>query len=64
MKFLIPDMSCIHCEKHIRQALKDIGVKKVKINIETKEVEVVTKKVSLEAIKAIIKQIGYTYQEL
>jgi|AntAceMinimDraft_17_1070374.scaffolds.fasta_scaffold03643_5 copper chaperone CopZ len=63
MKFLVTDMVCIHCEKQIKQALKDIGVKKVKINLETKEVEVVLRKVSIKEVKAIITQIGYTYKE-
>lgn len=63
MKFIVSNMSCVHCEKKITKALKDIGIKKIKINLETKEVEIKLGKVSKEAVKEAITNIGYDFQE-
>jgi copper chaperone CopZ len=63
MKFIVSDMTCIHCEKKITQALKAIGIKKIKVNLKTKEVEVALKKVTEAEVKSTITELGYTFQE-
>jgi len=57
----VEGMSCIHCEKAIKNALMDLGVKSVKASAKKNTVEVVfsTDKISLESIKAEIAEIGY-----
>jgi len=57
----VQGMSCAHCEKAVKNALSDLGVKSVKASAKRNEVEVVFSPdtVTLEEIKAEIKEIGY-----
>jgi copper chaperone CopZ len=64
MKFIVSNMTCVHCQKKITQALKDIGIKKIKIDLESKEVVIKLGKVSKETVKEAIINIGYDFQEL
>jgi copper chaperone CopZ len=60
MKFNVNDMSCDHCKKRIETALKDLeGVKKVKVDLKSKIVEVLGS-VSPESAGEAIKEAGYT----
>lgn len=61
--FKVPDMTCSHCSGTIDSALRKInGVKDVKINLKTKEVEV-TGNPRMEDIKQAVKNAGYTMEE-
>lgn len=64
MKFKVDNMTCMHCEKSIRKALESIGIKKIKVNLQQKEVTVALKKVSKNKVEEKIKSIGYHFQEL
>lgn len=56
----VEGMHCNHCKKKVETALKDLGLKGVKIDLET---GIITykpnKKVNLELIKETISQLGY-----
>ena len=57
----VTGMSCGHCEKAVVNALEDIGVKATAShsdNIVTVEFE--PEKITLDAIKEEIKDVGYT----
>ena len=60
----VDGMSCGHCEKAVKNALIDLGVKSVNPSFKKKTVEVVftPEVVSKEAILAEIKELGYTPQ--
>lgn len=64
MKFVVDNMSCIHCKNKIEKALKDLGIKKVKIDLETKTVTVALKKHTVQEVKQTINSIGYNFEEL
>lgn len=64
MKFKVDNMTCMHCEKSIRKALQSIGIKKIKISLEEKEVTIVLKKVTKDKVEEVIKSIGYHFQEI
>lgn len=60
MKFKVLDMSCQHCVKRIGGALKAInGVRDVKIDLQSKDVEV-EGSVDKDIIIKAIKDAGYT----
>lgn len=64
MTILVEGMSCGNCERHVKEALKEIGLKKIKVNLETKEVSFKNKKeISLNEIKSKISEIGYQVVE-
>jgi len=58
----VEGMSCAHCEKAVKNALMDLGVKNVNASAKKNTVEVTfsTDKISLEDIKAEITEIGYS----
>ena len=59
----IPDMTCEHCRRTIEGAIKDLdGVRDVRVNLKTKEVEV-TGDVSKEAIITAIEEAGYSIED-
>ena len=64
MKFLVDNMTCKHCSGKIEKALKDLGVKKIKIDLETKVVTVVLKKHTKEEVEAAVLNIGYNFKEI
>jgi len=57
----VEGMTCTHCEKAVVNALTDLGVKSVKASAKKRTVDLVfaPEIVSLEEIKAEIKEIGY-----
>jgi copper chaperone len=58
----VPDVSCEHCERAIKQALgRAAGVRQVDVNIPSKEVRVSYDEavVDLERIKTILKDEDY-----
>jgi copper chaperone len=58
----VPDVSCEHCERTIKQALsRTAGVRQVDVNIPGKEVRVSYDEaiVDLERIKTILKDEDY-----
>lgn len=66
-KVLIVDgMHCGHCSKKVEDALKVVdGVKKVKINLEKKEVVIVSKeKLNDDIISSAIEKTGFELVEI
>jgi len=60
MTIKVKGMSCGNCEKHVKEALKSIGLKKIKVNLETGDVSFKNKKeLPLEQISLKIAEIGY-----
>lgn len=61
MTFIVEGMSCKHCVKKITDALMSMeGVKKVKADLKTKEVDVTIRgKVSRDEMKEVIEDLGY-----
>jgi len=56
----VKGMNCQHCEKRVMEALKSLGLKKIKIDLSTGEVSFVNKKdLPLETIKKTIEDAGY-----
>ena len=58
----VPDISCEHCERTVKQALSRLaGVRRVDVNIPGKEVRVSYDEavVDLERIKTILKDEDY-----
>lgn len=58
----VPDISCEHCERTIRQALgRTAGVRDVAVNIPAKEVRVAYDEaaVDLERLKAVLHDEDY-----
>ncbi|MCL2361983.1 MAG: cation transporter [Defluviitaleaceae bacterium] len=54
-------MTCAHCEKAVINALTDLGVKTVKASAKKGTVSIAffPEKVTLDAIKIEIKEMGY-----
>lgn len=60
MTIKVKGMNCRNCEKHVINALKSIGLKKIKVNLETGEVSFINKKeIALKLISDKIAEIGY-----
>ncbi|MCK4552391.1 MAG: heavy-metal-associated domain-containing protein [Tenericutes bacterium] len=64
MKFIVDNMTCKHCQIKIEKALKDLGVKKIKIDLELKVVTVALKKHTKEEVEATILNIDYNFKEI
>lgn len=58
-KILIEGMSCGHCVKHVTEALEDLGVKGVEVNLEKKYALAEANNISDESIKSAIEDAGY-----
>ena len=58
-KLLIPDMTCGHCEKRIREAVSSLGGTVTSLDLETKKV-IVEVDVSKETLLKAIDDAGYT----
>ena len=59
MKLNVPGISCEHCAKRIESAVKTVaGVKKIKVNIKKKTVEIAGTALETEIVSAI-KEAGY-----
>ena len=65
LTFQVEGMKCEHCAKKVKEALCIIdGIKKVKVNLEKKEVTVFYKKnqlVLVEDLKGAVENLGYEY---
>lgn len=57
----IEGMSCMHCVRHVKEALEEIqGVMSVEVSLEEKNAVVeYDEKVSLESMKAAVVEAGY-----
>jgi len=57
----VTGMSCAHCEKNLANAMEDLGVKVIRVSAPegVAELEHDPSKVTQEAIKAEIVEIGY-----
>jgi len=57
----VSGMSCAHCEKAVKNALSDLGVKSINASAKTGTVEITfsPETVTLEKIKAELNEIGY-----
>ena len=64
MKFLVDNMTCNHCKMRIENALKSAGFKKINIDLESRVVEIESKKLTLEDAKKAVNEIGYNFQEV
>jgi copper ion binding protein len=59
-KLNIEGMSCMHCVKHVKEALSEVaGVKSVDVNLEGKYAIVEVDNASEEAMKAAVADAGY-----
>ena len=59
----VDDMHCEHCAARVKDAILEINnVKRVKINLETKEVKIVYRgELDLERVKVLVNDAGYKY---
>lgn len=66
ISFEVPEISCNHCKKSITNILKQIGIKKVKVDIKSKKVflEYDKNKISIDTIKESLTEIGYSVTNL
>ena len=64
MKFIVSNMTCKHCQAKIEKTLKDLGIKKIKVDLESKIVTVALKKHTIEEVKSEIEKIGYNFEEI
>lgn len=61
----VEGMSCGHCEKAVKGAVGELaGVSNVKVNLETKKVEVEGESLLDEAIKEAIEEVGFDVIEI
>ena len=58
---VVEGMKCVHCSAKVENALKKVHVK-AEINLESKTIVVSynEKKITLEEIKRIIEEVGFT----
>lgn len=60
MTIKVKGMNCKNCERHVKNALQSLGLKKIKINLESGEVSFKNKKeISPKLINEKITEIGY-----
>ncbi len=64
MKFKVENMSCMHCVNKISTQLKAMKIKKFDIDLDSKIIEIKKTKLSIEAIKKAINDIGYEFELL
>jgi copper chaperone len=58
--YLVPDMSCSHCEHAVSQELSGVaGVGSVRVDLETKEVVVSGENLDDATLRAAIEEAGY-----
>lgn len=56
----VSGMNCINCEKKVKNALKNLGLKRVKIELSTGVISFKNKKnIPQEVIEEKIKELGY-----
>lgn len=60
MEIKVSGMSCKHCAAKVENALKDLGLKKVKVDLEKATASFKEdSKVTNEMIKEAVSQVGY-----
>jgi copper chaperone len=60
IEYLVPDMSCGHCEKTVSEAISAVaGVESVRVDLETKLVTVAGENLDDATLRAAIVQAGY-----
>ena len=60
IEYVVPDMSCGHCEKTVTEAISSIaGVESVQVDLETKQVIVDGEGLDDAVLRAAIVQAGY-----
>lgn len=60
IEYVVPDMSCGHCEKTVSEAISSIaGVESVQVDLETKQVIVDGEGLDDAVLRAAIVQAGY-----
>lgn len=57
--FKVPDMTCAHCEKAIKQELAK-GGKEVKVDVDLKNKTVAVENLTDDRVIFLLKEIGYT----
>lgn len=62
-KFKVPDMTCGHCEKAIKQELTK-GSSEVKVNVDLKEKLVTVENLTDDRVLFLLKEIGYTPEKV
>ncbi|HBM80342.1 MAG: cation transporter [Clostridiales bacterium] len=59
-KISIEGMSCEHCVKHVKEALEEIGAKKVSVSLRKKAAEAeIGEGITDEKIKQAVEDAGY-----
>lgn len=62
---LVEGMSCGHCEKAVKNALKELnGVLKVEVDLSSKKVEIEGEGLNDILIKGAIEDVGYDLIEI
>ena len=62
VKLNVEGMMCMHCVKHVEEALRSVsGVKKVKVDLDAKtaQAEIVPSKTNASELAAAIEKAGY-----
>lgn len=62
---LVEGMSCGHCEKAVKNALKELdGVSNVEVDLDAKKVEIEGEGLNDILIKGAIEDVGYSLIEI
>lgn len=60
MKLNVKGMNCKHCQANVKQALKSLGLKRIKVDLKKSTVSFKENKdVSINQVVELIKQAGY-----
>ncbi|MBQ7276425.1 MAG: heavy-metal-associated domain-containing protein [Bacilli bacterium] len=59
----VDQMNCEHCAARVKDAILELdNVKRVKVNLETKEVKIVYKdELDLDRVKQLVTDAGYVF---
>lgn len=61
--FKVPDMTCGHCEKAIKQELSQ-GDQNVKVDVSLKDRTVTVENLPDDRVMFLLKEIGYTAEKV
>ena len=61
--FKVPDMTCAHCEKAIKQELTK-GGPEIKVNVNLKDKTVSVENLTDDRVIFLLKEIGYTPEKV
>lgn len=62
-KFIVPDMTCGHCEKAIKQELSR-GGQEVKVSVDLKNKTVEVENLTDDRVIFLLNEIGYTPEKV